>query len=117
MSDVHDFFAKRTAGGPALVFESASQQQMLAHPLLSRMLSGTRGPKGELETPIYRLTIWAGEGELRYCFAAVAQGKEEVWFGAAGPDADVLGSIERSLREGRLELKREKPSRVAKAVY
>lgn len=105
-----DFFAKRKA-----ILENGadharlSNEQKEFYPTIAQLLEGKKDAKGECVFPAYSLTLFPGEGEVKFVFSS--KETDEAWFGSAGPDAAILDAIEKSLIDGRVEARRDKKAR------
>lgn len=104
---MNGFLEKRQAAlSGKSVGPSVSQAQLEAYPNLCMVLQGIPDPNNAAEREVYSLTMFAGEGEIR--FALSCKQTSSSFFGRAGTSDDILGSIERALAAGDVEAKREK---------
>lgn len=102
-----DFFARRKAiqeKGADHASLSVEQEDMF--PTVATLLAGRTSEDGSEEIPPHSLTLYPGEGEIRFVFSSKTS--DEAWFGTAGPDVDVLARIEDALQAGKVEPRREK---------
>lgn len=102
-----DFFARRRElrEGPARLPTCGTEFKQ-KYKSLGALLSGTMDDKGKWEVPPFTLTLFAGDGAVKFCLAA--KENDEAYFGVAPGVSDLMGEIESALNAGAVEQRQQK---------
>lgn len=102
-----DFFEKRKTrreNGPRLPSVPATVKSLF--PILAQLLEGTVDGAGHYETPPFTLTLFAGDGSIR--FVVANKNDDEAYFGFIHCHGEMFQEIEDKLKAGDVEEKRRK---------